>query len=557
MSRRRRTLLAALYAVASFFAFPQAMGQGSIDLGVVLAPAVPLLLLLVLRQLPPRRAAGVAFATGLAGHAAVLHWIYVVTVVYGNGAPPVGVAAVLLLAAFVAAFTALFGAGFGWLAARDLDSPLPVAMWWTAVDHLRSFAFTGFPWATLGYAWHGNAAVRAFAPFTGVYGLSFAAVLTAAAAFEMRRGRPRRAALAAAAVAAIHGVGLGLAAGDAAPAAPSLRVAVLQGNIEQGVKWDPTWAERTWEIYASLTAAAAARGAEVVVWPETAVPGSPDASLDLRERLAELARRHRLTLVVGAVGIDGFDAVARRPRGTVRYYDSAYVISPAGEFLDRYDKTQLVPFGEYVPLRALLGRFVKALATGVTSGDVSPGPEPRAVALPDTLDVEDGRRVSVGVPICYELIFPDLVRRFVRAREGPGGERRDGARVLFGVTNDAWYGRTGAPYQFLVMTALRSAETRTWTARAANTGVSAFIDERGRVQERTRIFERDFLVRDVPLRPPDERGTFYVRHGDRFAQACWLGIAVVAAHGARRSRKRRPAANPPGVPHAPEEPIPS
>jgi len=112
--------------------------------------------------------------------------------------------------------------------------------------------------------------------------------------------------------------------------------------------------------------------------------------------------------------------------------------------------------------------------------------------------------------------------------------------VLLGITNDAWYGRTGAPYQFLVMTALRAAETRTWVARAANTGVSAFIDDRGRVQERTRIFERDFLVRDVPLRSPEEEPTFYVRHGDVFALACWLVLAVALLRGLGRTLLDRP-----------------
>jgi apolipoprotein N-acyltransferase len=116
------------------------------------------------------------------------------------------------------------------------------------------------------------------------------------------------------------------------------------------------------------------------------------------------------------------------------------------------------------------------------------------------------------------LVFPDLVRRFVR----------DGAEILLAITNDAWYGRTGAPYQFLAITALRSAETRVWTARAANTGVSAIIDERGRVRARTRIFERGLLVHDVPLRPPPLGGSFYARHGDVFAWACWLGVAGLA-----------------------------
>jgi apolipoprotein N-acyltransferase len=125
--------------------------------------------------------------------------------------------------------------------------------------------------------------------------------------------------------------------------------------------------------------------------------------------------------------------------------------------------------------------------------------------------------VTVGVPICYELLFPDLVRRFVG----------DGADVLFAITNDAWYGRTGAPYQFLVMTAMRSAEGRVWTARAANTGVSALIDQRGRVREQTRIFERGFLVGEVSVRPPGVADSFYARHGDLFAWLCWGGLLVL------------------------------
>jgi apolipoprotein N-acyltransferase len=116
----------------------------------------------------------------------------------------------------------------------------------------------------------------------------------------------------------------------------------------------------------------------------------------------------------------------------------------------------------------------------------------------------------------------------------------DGAEVLLALTNDAWYGRTGAPFQFLAMTALRSAESRVWTARAANTGVSAIIDSRGRVRERTRIFERGLLVADVPLRPAPHGGSFYTSHGDVFAAACWAGIGGLALLGLVRSRRGPP-----------------
>ena len=135
--------------------------------------------------------------------------------------------------------------------------------------------------------------------------------------------------------------------------------------------------------------------------------------------------------------------------------------------------------------------------------------------------------LTAGVPICYELLFPELTRHFVR----------DGAEVLFAITNDAWYGRTGAPHQFLAITALRSAETRVWTARAANTGVSAIIDAGGRVRRQTRIFERDLLVEDVTLRPAPAGGSFYARHGDVFAGLCWAASWLWLAAAWRRVRQ--------------------
>jgi apolipoprotein N-acyltransferase len=303
-------------------------------------------------------------------------------------------------------------------------------------------------------------------------------------------------------------------------------VAVLQGNIDQGVKWSREWFEATLGTYVGLTREAAAAGAELVVWPETAVPAAIEAGEREVNLISDLARETGVALVVGAVGIEGSASAAAAPgAGDPRLYDSAFLVTPAGEVVDRYDKSQLVPFGEYVPFQDLLGRFLEAVARGIATTGVTPGAEPRAVEIP--LPGPGGRRLTAGVPICYELLFPDLVRRFVR----------DGAELLLAITNDAWYGHTGAPYQFLAMTALRSAETGVWTARAANTGVSAIIDGHGRVRSETRIFERAWLVADVPRRAAPGAGTFYVRHGDWLAAACWvllLGLAARGIAGVRR-----------------------
>ncbi len=521
-AHRRGLLLA--YAAATFLAFPHQIGSRVIDLGAAAAWLAPALLVAALEGLEPRRAARWSFVAGLAAHAAILHWIYIVTVTYGHAPAIAGILAPVGLAAYIAAFTSAFGAGWAWLSRHALASAPVAAALWTALDHLRSFALSGFPWATLGYAQHGNPALLALAPLTGVYGLSFVTVLGGVALARMAqaalaRRRPGADAwLAAAAVAAVLAVGALAGPPQTPSGAGTLRVAVVQGNIEQSVKWDPDWAERTLAIYEDLSRRATREGAKLVVWPETALPGLLELDAVLRERLSRLARETAADYVLGGVGV----SIGSAGDGH-RYYDSAFLLNADGAFTDRYDKSHLVPFGEYVPLRGILGLFVQAVASGIAPDNVTAGGGPRVVALPSGPEVE----LIGGVPICYELLFPDLVRQFVR----------EGAGVLFAITNDAWYGRTGAPYQFLAITALRSAETGVWTARAANTGVSAIIDAGGSVRQSTRIFERAYLVAEVPVIPASAGRTFYVRFGDVFAYLCW--IAVVAAGGVAWSRARR------------------
>jgi apolipoprotein N-acyltransferase len=524
MSRRARLGLAAGYAVVTFLSFPHPVGTRVVDAGAWLSWLGPALLLLALRGLAPAPAARVAFLASLAAHSAILHWIYVVTVVYGHAPAVLGWMAPVGLAVYVAGFGAAFGALQAPLRRLDRAFPFAVAALWTALDWLRSFALTGFPWATLGYAQHQNPALLGLAAFTGVYGLSFVTVL-GGAALEGALGRagrgpraPRAALAALAGVLVAHGAGLAAPDPDARADRETLRVAVLQGDIDQGVKWSREWVHRTLEIYADLTRRAAGEGAELVVWPETAVPGALEADAALRARIAALATETGTALVVGGVGLD-LD-LEHGPRAS-RYYDSAFAIGPSGRYGERYDKTHLVPFGEYVPLRDLLGLLFRAVASGIAPSDVTAGAAPRAL----TLELPGGGLVRAGVPICFELLFPDLMRRFAG----------DGAELMLAITNDAWYGRTGAPYQFLAITALRSAETRLWTARAANTGVSAFIDGRGRVRAQTRIFEPGYLVADVPRHPRPQEASFYVRHGDVFAVACALA-ALVAIGLARWGR---------------------
>jgi apolipoprotein N-acyltransferase len=201
----------------------------------------------------------------------------------------------------------------------------------------------------------------------------------------------------------------------------------------------------------------------------------------------------------------------------------AKLLDPSGEVVERYRKIRLVPFGEYVPLQPLFtvgGRYVAKLVREVS--DFSPGTEA-------TTGLVDRHRI--GGYICYEAIFPDLVRRFTV----------EGAELLVNVTNDAWYGTTSAPHQHLAMAAFRAIENRRYLVRAANTGVTAIVDPRGRILEPTRLFDTTVVVREVPF---VAETTFYTRHGNVFVQACAaLALALVAATLRRPSTRmdgRRP-----------------
>lgn len=535
MSSRRRAALCAAYALVTFGSFPHPIAGGVVDLGVVLAWLGPALLVAALRGLAPRRAAGVAFLAGLAGQSLVLHWIFVVTGHYGGVPAPLAVLAPVGLATYTALHVGLFGAYAAALARAGRDGPFALAAGFAAQEWLRHHVFTGFPWGVLGYAQHENGPLMALASYGGVHLLSWITALGGLGIERVVRARaaarggardtagPRAAALALGVVVLAHAFGALSLAGDEMPVRGSVRVAVLQGNVAQDEKWSEAFFEETLRRYERLSRGAADAGAEVIVWPETAVPGSLELDPGFRERLQSLALETGRALVIGGVGVEG--------RGRhARYFDSAYVFAPDGRITDRYDKGHLVPFGEYIPFAEWIGAAVSAIASGIAPYGVTAGDGPRVLSIERPpapgADVRDDA-LPAGVPVCYELLFPDGVRRFAR----------DGAGVLFAITNDAWYGRTGAPYQFLAITALRAAETRTWIARAANTGVSALIDDRGRVREQTPIFEQASLVGDVPLRDPGRPASFYARHGDLVAWAC--AAAALALLGLARWAPQR------------------
>lgn len=456
---------------------------------------VPLLVTLCrLHGVAPAFALGLV--TGLVHFAGTIYWIAAVMVDYGGLPWPAAWVAHALLVAYLALFPASFAAVMVVLVRRLGPRGLFAApAVWVTTELGRIHLFTGFPWELLGYSQAAVLPVAQTASLAGVLGVSALVVLVNAAAAYGVVAPPRRwlpLGVAAAVVAACLAFGVWrLRTATLVTAGTPLRVAALQGNVAQDEKWDPRRSDAILAGYLDQTRRAAARGAKLIVWPEASTPFAFE--LDARgAAIRAAARETGAHLLVGSTLIG--------PAPDYRYYNAAFMVDPSGATAGVYRKQHLVPFGEYVPLQQALF-FVAPLVEGIAG--FSAGPGPNTLPLPGS---------SVGTAICYEIIYPALVRDLVRA----------GSELLVTMTNDAWYGRSAAPYQHFQQASLRAVEQGRYLVRAANTGISGLFDPYGRPLSQTALFEPAVVVGDVRLH--DEL-TIYGRIGDAPAYA---GVAVTA-----------------------------
>ncbi|MDD5285365.1 MAG: apolipoprotein N-acyltransferase [Desulfuromonadaceae bacterium] len=462
-------------------------------------------MLVALEDSSPRTAFRIGITCGISAYAFILYWLNIVLTQYGHLPWGVSIPVYLLLVIWLAMFYGLSTsiARIGELVGIKAAFTLPVA--WVAFDLIRSFLFSGFPWAMLGHSQFRTLPLIQIADLAGVYGITMLVVLANVVLYR--------------AVRAVSGAGISYPVKSAMvllilftgtlfygfsrlnePATNSskpLRVALIQGNIPQDVKWSPEFRDKTVAVYERLTREAAKDGVDLIVWPESAVPFFFQDDLLQAERIRNLTREFNAHLVLGSPAHE-------LRNGKNIFLNSAFMLSPTGETTGRADKLHLVPFGEYVPLGNIF-TFINKIVAGI--GDFTPGQQ--AV----TLDVGG---TKLGTQVCYEVIFPELARKYVR----------EGARILVAITNDAWFGRSSAPYQHLSIAAFRAIETRTPLIRAANTGISAIIDQNGHIRSMTALFVEGFRTGEVK---PGNGESLYLKIGDAPALLCLLLTAGVAA----------------------------
>jgi len=475
----------------------------------------------------PRAALGWGWLCGGVAYLGILRWIPHTMIHYGGVPVAASYGVLVLLVAYVGLYMGVFAAGWAWGVRQWPRGVLLFApALWVALEWVRAQALSGFPWASLGYSQYLNRPLIQVAELTSVYGISFALVLGNVMVTQLLRTAKHRAwramvlpwTLAASGLLAIGGFGVWRLQTDwAVPTSspPAVGVALIQGNIPQDQKWHAASRERIFGIYTALTRQAAAEpDVELIVWPEAATP------FLFANEPAYRARQLLLAQEAGRPLLFGSPTYSREDNQDVMY-NSAFLVGPEATVLGRYDKIHLVPFGEYIPLRQLLF-FLDKLVVGI--GDFRSGEAYTVMAVPQ------GR---FSVLICFEVIFPDLVRHFVR----------HGAQFLVNITNDAWFGYSPASYQHLSMVVLRAVENRVPIVRAANTGISAVIDPNGRLVQQTDLFVRTWIKeRIIPATSPE---TFYTRFGDLFAYSCLLLSALALGWWAgkrfRRGDKPMPA----------------
>ncbi|MEE8329950.1 MAG: apolipoprotein N-acyltransferase [Thermodesulfovibrionia bacterium] len=462
--------------------------------------------------------------TGFVYFTGTVYWIFNSIYFYGNIPAFLSLLILIALCLYLGAYVGVFSVLLNFL---SRNSRLPVLfiapVLWVTLEFLRTYALTGFPWSVLGYSQYKFLTLIQISDITGIYGVSFLVAALNGAIFDVMVYWPKRLSRM-----PLYGrwqmtIGLiifslivtmslfyGMWRLETVEKGQKMRVSVIQGNFEQEKKWDIKFKRQIIDTYKEHTLKASLDNSELIVWPETSIPFIFGRDKALTAEIKEFQKTLNSYLLFGGV------VVKDKKDDKYQISNSAILMSPDGEVLSVYDKMHLVPYGEYVPLRKIFP-FIGKLVVGI--GDFIQGKEYTVMDMP-------GARVSSL--ICYEIIFPGLVRKFADK----------GANLFVTITNDAWFGRTSAPYQHFSMAVFRAVENRIPVIRAANTGISGFIDAKGRIQKKSGIFVEAVLTENITLE--SFKKSFYSRYGDLFAFLCIISSVLLIANNIYPKKRNIP-----------------
>lgn len=405
-----------------------------------------------------------------------MYWIALPVHDYGELPWIMAAPCAMLLGVYCALYPAIFGVGvrevsrrLGWL-----PTSIFAACLWAAGETLRGVLFSGFPWLNLSSAFTNTPWLLQGASIVGAEGLA-GIVAGIATAFVVGRGQKRAFVAPLAALVLLGAFGFYRLEQPIANDA-EINVALVQGNIDQAQKWNSAFQTKTVDRYITLTTGndeTHRQGVDLFVWPETALPFYFQETSLMTSRVRKAAKD------TGAYLLTGAPAYTPNPGGDgYRMHNRAFLVAPDGTTAGFYDKEHLVPFGEYLPLSDVFSfiekfPFLEGLTQGI--GYFEPGISSHPL---------DAGPMDIGVLICYETIFPALAQARVEA----------GANILVNISNDAWFGRSSAPFQHLEMSALRAVEQGRWLVRGTNTGISAVIDPYGRIVSHGGLFRAETIT---------------------------------------------------------------
>ncbi|MCD4742263.1 MAG: apolipoprotein N-acyltransferase [Desulfobacteraceae bacterium] len=447
------------------------------------------------------------FAGLLAGfvhYLTLIHWFLTTMHTYGNLNIMIAISALILMCLYFALYFAFFSLIIGSFKYNSLFMPFFAASLWVALEYLRTYLFTGFPWCITGYSQYLNNNFIQIADITGVYGISFFILLinAFAALIVINFKKNNKKVLVSGFYILIvfiavfsYGISRNNKIDTYTASADYTKIAVVQGNIRQDIKWDAGYVSNTLNKYSVLSEKVSQENPDLIVWPETALPFYYGFSKKLSDKVDVCVRKAKTSFLIGSPAF-------KREDTKLKYYNRAYMLNKFSVETGKYDKIHLVPFGEYVPLGDYLSFLGKLTAQ---AGDFTAGED-------DTQPLDFGAG-DAGILICFEIIFPTLSRNFVKK----------GADILLTITNDAWFGRSSAAEQHFSMAVFRAIENRRSLARAANTGISGFVSPNGKIYEKSEVFVEGSLVHDLPVL---KIKSFYTIFGDVFAFFCSIAIII-------------------------------